>query len=756
MAMNNEKHLHPFAYVPWRLLGVLFYIDLVIIVFTFTRHIAFVDSGRPEAGFYASALLTVVYPIFAGTLCMRGSFTFLRGSDGPAEDRQTQRYSPLLWGMSCFIYAASQAVWFIRVVVDGEVPAYPSYSHMIEFLSYFSFIGAVLLLPTRSLTPMARWRILLDSLIIMAAMATLCYYFVLAPLMVGGTGPLVSKVVSGIDPILDLLAMLSVLVVALRSGERVLRPVLILVGLAAVLEFVIDVLHLTEALYSYYNAFASAGATMVVYGSLLVGASQTVNAIQRDKHTPAWSSMRRSDMLVPRALWKRVLPSVLALFFGLLVFLIWLNGSQTFPGQIFIVYIGGFVVLVLMLLRQILTMYQIGGLQETLHLKNLSLDQLNTQLERQATTDPLTGLPNHRALAEKLDELLAQARVTGASCSVIFMDIDHFKDINDYYGHQMGDMVLSRFAEIMGVTVRARDSIGRWGGEEFVAILPETDLEEACQVAERIRVTTIQRSAACAKGVRLTCSLGVAAYPRDAHGREELIRLADRAMYMAKRLGRNQVRTARESGLLASNVVQVNEGCTEGCVPVVEALQALVEVRDPMLGQHARRVGELARKLAQELELSQEEVYTVYLGGRLHDLGNVAMPDAMLLRHGPWEERDLEEVARYSVIGAAILDPVPILRSVALIVRTHRECMDGSGYPLGLRGEEIPLGARIVAVASAYDILLEASQTRRGARAALIFKEINRYSGSRFDPRVVEALRRVLSLAPGRSRVDVA
>ncbi|HEX7735727.1 MAG TPA: diguanylate cyclase [Ktedonobacteraceae bacterium] len=757
--MKYIKHLYPFMYVPWRLLGVLFYIDLVIIVFTLTRHASFVDFGRPQPGFYVSALLTIVYPIFSGVLCLRGSGEFLRAraSDFPARGRQTRRFSPLLWGMGCFIYASAQMFWVVRVFVIGQVPAYSSYSHMVEFLSYFSFIGAVLLLPTRSLSPMARWRILLDSLIIIVALATLCYYFVLGPLLVTGKGPLLARIVGSTDLLLDLLALLSVLVVMLRAGERLLNPVLMMVGLAAVLQFVVNMLHLTEALSNHYNAFSPAGAMMAVYATLLVGASQTVNAIQRDARTSELSAGRRGEAPGPRALWKRVLPSVLALVFGLLIFLIWLNGAQTFPGQIFIVYIGGLGMLVLMLLRQILAMYQIGGLQATLQGKNRSLDLLNTQLERQATTDSLTGLPNHRALAEKLDEFLERTRATSTSCALIFMDIDHFKDINDTYGHLTGDRVLSRFTEIVSATVRRCDAIGRWGGEEFVAILPETELEEARAVAEQIRVATIQQSATCAQGVRLTCSLGVATYPQDASEREELIKLADRAMYMAKRLGRDQVHTACELPALAQRAaVQVDAGCTEGCVPAVDALQALVEVRDPLLGQHLSRVATLARQLAWELGLSQEEAYTVYLGGRLHDLGNIAMSDEQMLRHRPWGKEDLERVAAYYVVGANILEPVPALRSVALIIRSYQEWVDGSGYPNGLKGEEIPLGARIVAVAGTYDLSL-VSQARPGARASVqAFKEICRYSGSRFDPRVVEALRRVLSLAPRRSRVDVA
>lgn len=750
--MRYLKQSSSSSNVPWRLLGILFFADFVAMIYYLSGSVAAGSHRHPTAPSYFPLLLSIVGPIISGVLCLPGSFRHLKRSNSPAGVHQTRRFSPLLWALSGFIYASGQIIWLGHILITRRVPQYPAPAHFIELLTYLCFILAVILLPARSLSWFARLRILLDSLIIMAIVTTLCYYFVLAPLLMQSTGTLQAKLIGDLYSALDLLAMFCVLVVALRSGESVLRPVLIMLGLAAVIQFVVNIFHLYEVLYHHYNEFSLANVTMTAYGTLLIGAAQTVNAIQRKSAECESLLVQRNEMIHAGTPWKIILPSALVLAFGLLIFIIWLDGSQTFPGQIIIVYVGGAVVLLLLLLRQFLTMYQIDHLQGKLQKQNRWLDTLNTQLEQQATTDSLTHLPNHRALAEKLDENLALARATEAPCSVIFMDIDHFKATNDYYGHIVGDVALNDFAEVVTSTVRARDEVGRWGGEEFVAILPGTGPEEAFQIAERIRGAVSRRMPACSCALGLTCSLGVATYPQDASERESLIWHADRAMYAAKRLGRNQTRTAHEPLVLARREAaqEAENGEETSMAEIAEALLAVVEARDPDLSRHARRVAALALRLAQELGLSQAEARTIGLGGLLHDLGNIAMPDQFLRKCSQLEAGEVENLARYPLIGADILVPVPRLRTIATLVRAQHERVDGSGYPDGLQDEEIPLGARIIAVANAYDTV---RHTRTSASA---LKELRRHTGSCFDARVVEALARVLATSPRPSRVDMA
>lgn len=681
---------------------------------------------------------------------MKGSLWHQRHAASSEGTRQTRRFSPLLFGLSAIVYMFGQLIWLLYILAIHKVPPYPGTTHFIEIFTYPFLIIAVLLLPSRGLPLFTRLCIFLDSLIIMAAVTTLCYYFLLAPVLVEGHGTLLEKVVGGLYPFLDLLFMFCVLVVALHSGERALRPVLLLLLIGSSFQFMSNVIHLYDLLAKAYDEFSFARLLLIFFGTFLVGASQTVNTLIRKGET-AEPDPAQAGAWVYSERWKLVSPSALALIFGLLVFAIWLSGKQSFPDQIVSVYIGGAIVLGLMILRQFLTMYQIGVLQQQLWTKNRSLDGLNAQLERRATTDPLTGLPNHRSLVEKLDQALAGARATLTPCSLIFLDLDHFKQMNDRFGHLAGDAALCRFASIVTRTVRPCDTVGRWGGEEFLAILPQTSPLQARSLAERLRREVQQLIAVEGKFPPLTCSLGVATAPHDASEREELIKQADRAMYTAKRLGRNQVRTARELLVQASQeqMPLAGGGHKTRLEEIAEALLALTEARDPALNRHARRVALLSSKLAQELQLTQEEVRMIALGGLLHNLGRIALPDARLLTHG-WRDSgraEQEDLARSALTGAEILTPIPTLRSLAAIVRSHAEWIDGSGSPAGLQGEKIPLGTRIIAVASTYDTSLD------GRPTGAVLEELRQVVGSRLDARIVEALARVLAVSPHLSAV---
>jgi diguanylate cyclase (GGDEF)-like protein len=350
----------------------------------------------------------------------------------------------------------------------------------------------------------------------------------------------------------------------------------------------------------------------------------------------------------------------------------------------------------------------------------------------------------------KLDQVLAQARITASPCSLIFLDLDHFKRTNDRYGHLIGDEALRCFARVMTETVRVEDTVGRWGGEEFLVILPRTGTQEARSLAEQVRTQVQQRVAIERKLPHLTCSLGVATAPDDASEREELIKQADRALYTAKRLGRNQVRTAGDRLVRTSLEPVPAHGCPYATrtEEIVEALLALIEARDPSLSWHARRVSLLCRRLAQELRLNQEEIRLIALSGLLHDLGRIALPDEFLC----CSYRDIcgkEEPVRAPLIAAEILAPLAVLHPLLPFVRSHNEWINGSGSPDGLKGEKIPLGARIVAVASLYETSLV------DRPPLTILQELRAASASRLDQRVVEALGRVLALSPHRSNVGV-
>lgn len=756
-----KRHIYS-PYVPWRLLGGLVLFALAFNVYYLTQIAPAGASAYTGVNTYITGLIISVigmlYATGLGLLCLRGLHLSISRPLASFLQRNRQCFSPLLLGAGLFCYALSQAVWLCNMLILKQLPTYPSLEQWTELGMYPLLIGAILLLPTPNLALWSRLRIFIDALMIMAAVTTLCYYFLLAPLLVKGEGTLLAKSVSGIFLAGDQVLMFCLLLVALRSGKPLLRPVLIMLFLAILLFFIIHIVHTYELLYLKFNEFSRANVGLCLAGTLVVGAAQTItNSVNAT--SPLSERADQKDVPFITSRWKAVLPSILVLIFSLLIFIVWADGSgQMFPGQIVIVYAGGFVVLILMVIRQLLTLLQINVLRQQLQTKNRALHLLNMQLEQQVITDPLTGLPNHRALVERLDAALAAAEVAQTSCAVIFMDVDHFKMINDRYGHTVGDQVLCQFGKLVQESLPAGACVGRWGGEEFVALLPHSDSLEALNIAEQIRARVEGYRSLCERKLHVTCSLGVASYPQDASSREELLLRADQAMYVAKRLGRNQVRTAHEPLVRAMSIHEAEpEGAErEEMLAVVDALLTLLETRDRSLGQHARRVAALSLKLALMLGLSGAEAYVVSLGGLLHDLGKIGVPDDILLKESCLTDDEYTCIAQHPLTGAEVIAQIPHLQAVAAIVRAHHEHMDGSGYPDGLRGEEIPLGARIVAVADAYDALTTNRSYRTGCAPIEAIRELLRGAGTQFDPQIVGMLVRLFSVVPHLSEAKVA
>lgn len=744
------------TYVPWRLLAGLFLAGLVAALYYLTQ-------PGDHAFFELSVnVISIFYPLMLGLFCLRGSGRLLRSPPGSPIRQNSRRFSPALLGVTLLWFSLAEVVRLFDTVVLHIVPDFPSPEHYIFLGMYPFLICAVLLLPSQSLSLISRLRILLDSLIIMVAVATLCYYFILAPILVTGAGTPVEKIMAVSLPQADLIFTFCLLMVALRFGDAVLRPVLVMLGVAILGLFASHIIHLDELLKVSYNQLSPGNGLLFLSGLLVVGAAQTVRRIL-DQGEPASTlspeRVERAALLYPAERWKALLPSLLVLVFGLLIFWIWVTGGDRhFPGQVVLIYIGAFVVLLLMVLRQFLAMYEISMLQRELRVKNRSLSQVNVLLEQQATTDHLTGLPNHRTLAEYLEEELIRARASSTPCSLLFIDIDHFKIINDQRGHLVGDVVLRQFGELIHSTLRSTDTVGRWGGEEFVVVLPGTGAEEALAIAERARSLVARQIFACDDGLRLTCSLGLATYPDHAADAEDLIACADLAMYAAKRLGRNQICCAQAPGVLELGMDADIAGrpIESEALGIVEALFALQEERDSYTSRHERRVSMLALEIALFLGLSPTQVHAIRLGGLLHDLGKMALPDTLLLKQGRLDENEFGVIRQHPVAGAEVLNTVPFLHDVAAIVRSHHEWLDGSGYPDGLRGEAIPLGARIVTVADAYDVITHNRPYHQARTSSEALRELQKGVGIQFDPQVVDALVRLLATSPPRTVVDVA
>jgi diguanylate cyclase (GGDEF)-like protein len=372
----------------------------------------------------------------------------------------------------------------------------------------------------------------------------------------------------------------------------------------------------------------------------------------------------------------------------------------------------------------------------------LDLGKAHIKIQQQTLIDHLTGLPNHQAMVDFLEKGINHAQNREQTFSLLFIDLDHFKALNDGYGHAAGDATLHELGQILSKNLRNIDTTGRWGGEEFLAILPETAIDEALLVAENIREVVSKHIFSVGGGLHLTCSIGIASYPTHVYSLDSLINAADQAMCAAKRLGRNQVRTVDEPLVRMAMVERLceNDRETTAIYGLVDALFSVVERRNFSLREHSNKVAGLVYQLALKLGISSHEAHMIKLAGHLHDIGKVGIPDAILQKPSPLTEQEWQHMMLHPIIGAEVAACIPALRPLAPVIRAHHEWWDGSGYPDQLKGEEVPLAARAVAVVDAYATMLEDRCYQQAQSSREAIAELQRCAGTQFDPVVVDAL----------------
>jgi diguanylate cyclase (GGDEF)-like protein/putative nucleotidyltransferase with HDIG domain len=352
---------------------------------------------------------------------------------------------------------------------------------------------------------------------------------------------------------------------------------------------------------------------------------------------------------------------------------------------------------------------------------------------RLALTDPLTGLGNHRHFQEQLERELRQSRERRLPLALCLVDVDDFKRINDRFGHPAGDRVLAQVAS----RLRQGGEAFRLGGDEFALLLPGYDehaaLTAASSVVERISALEVEHVGS------ITVSAGVALSPQHADERDELLRLADSALYWAKEYGKNRVRAYRPDLIELAELKRLASGPDRAArFRAAASLARAVDARDVYTGSHSQRVAELAARTARRLGLPDEEVELTRLAASLHDLGKLAIPEEILRKPSPLTEPERIVLERHPQIGFRMLESLGV-DPVAEWVLHHHERWDGSGYPDGLPGERIPLGARIIFVADAYDAMTSERVYRRRVIPAEAIAELQRCAGTQFDPHIVTA-----------------
>lgn len=422
--------------------------------------------------------------------------------------------------------------------------------------------------------------------------------------------------------------------------------------------------------------------------------------------------------------------------------------------------------------------------------------ELFETVERQAVTDPMTGLFNRRYFQEQLAKEMDRHQRFGHAFSYIILDLDFLKRINDQTEgqHLTGDAAIRHIAYVLKRCVRDVDTIARYGGEEFVVLLPETDVagarivaERMCQAIPQLLLNKLEKMPERDPGTKptledldiyrlkdlvarfgpTTASFGVATFPYDAQDRETLSELADKALFLAKHRGRNQVCSVSED--LRPALAERGEEALEveqariqaradelasidlklvaehGLLGILGTIIKLIEARDAYTAERSPRAADLAAKLSQALHLSREHSTIISLAAILHNIGKIAVDQEILQKKGDLTDEEWKIIQSTPMLGAKILEPAKHLHRVAAVVESYHEHWDGSGYPKGMTGEDIPLESRIIALVDAFVAMTSDRPYRKAMTAKEAIKILKEGSGHDWDPRLVKLFIAVLN-----------
>lgn len=388
-----------------------------------------------------------------------------------------------------------------------------------------------------------------------------------------------------------------------------------------------------------------------------------------------------------------------------------------------------------------------------------------TDKPQPSVKDDLTGLYNHSYLHDRVVREFSSANRYGYPLSCLMVDIDHFRLINEKHGYRSGEEILKQCGQMLFDNCRLSDCIARFGGEEFAVVLPHVNYDGALELAQRLRLLFAKHPFMVGgQEIHLTLSIGAASFPDDPmKNRGDLLLFADQALSRAKTLGRNTVSLYKDMEPLLGEAFpalkisedkivdfqrrmsEISLSARKSYTETSKALITALENKDKHTVGHAASTARYSFYVAEAMGLPTDECEMVQCGGLLHDIGKICIPDAILLKPGRLTLTEYETMKQHPYLGYKMLKPIKFLQQEAIMVLHHHEWFNGEGYPCRLKGGEIPIGARIIAVVDSYDTMrLAGGRYKKTISIEATVNELINCSGTQFDPEVVKAFIEVL------------
>ena len=645
----------------------------------------------------------------------------------------------MLISLGIVSFGLGNAAWTWLVYHGLPESPLPSCADIFYLAMYPFLLAGILMLPSKPIPIETRSQVILDALITLAAFGTFSWYYILGPTIQEGAGSLLAKLLAAAYPIGDLMLLICLLVLSAQSRNSVPPRVLAILGAGLSCMILGDVIFAYRSLKNIYHV-GQPFETLWPLGCLLTGmALQAMRRLSIDGSSCPAVAANEESPVIP-VLWRTLLPYCLLPLLAILVLhMRAVHGNTRLQDG---VYLGTTCVVVLVIFRQGAAMTR---LVRDLRERVLDLEIAKNKLTDLAERDGLTGLFNHRTLHAKVETEIAGSGTEPVA--LIAIDMDGFKAINDTHGHPTGDELLRYFALSLQSIFANSAHIGRCGSDDFLVLLPCSDTSRAVGLIDELRQTLAEHPFTCPSGEQIpvrVCfgvadTLKTASAMQDAQNRAALlITAADAALYESKNQGGGTMTVHTSNDENGTDQDQNLDKSTRSSFDVLDGLITAIDNKDRFTRRHSEDVTRYSLLIVNALNLSEETIAAARVAGLLHDVGKIGIPDSILRKPGKLTAEEYEVMKSHVTISTLIIHNLPRLSDVIAGVAHHHERWDGLGYPNGVKGLDIPLLGRIMAIADAFSAMTLDRAYHAGMPLDLALRQIEQGAGSQFDPELAE------------------